>query len=134
MKMETLIGSAAIDSPEEVIQGLLLRSSAKLDKALERVRRPQAAVGVVKSKMGDLLVALSARGIVLNHYIEQSSDVAAALSKLRLQFDPVEDRTVVTAVGEEVDRYLTGSANALCHHVDLTLVGNPFQKQSRAER
>ncbi len=61
MKMETLIGSAAIDSPEEVIQGLLLRSSAKLDKALERVRRPQAAVGVVKSKLGDLLVALSAQ-------------------------------------------------------------------------
>lgn len=129
MKMETLIGSAAIDSPEEVIQGLLLRSSAKLDKALERVRRPQAAVGVVKSKIGDLLVALSARGVVLNHYIEQSSDVAAALSKLRLQFDPVEDRTVVTAVGEEVDRYLTGAANALRHHVDLTLVGNPFQKK-----
>ena len=129
MKMETLIGSATIDSPEEVIQGLLLRSSAKLDKALERVRRPQAAVGVVKSKLGDLLVALSASGIVLNHYIEQSSDVAAALSKLRLQFDPVEDRRVVTAVGEEVDRYLTGAANALRHHVDLTLVGNPFQKK-----
>jgi methylated-DNA-[protein]-cysteine S-methyltransferase len=129
MKMETLIGSATIDRPEEVIQGLLLRSSAKLDKALERVRRPQAAVGVVKSKLGDLLVALSASGIVLNHYIEQSSDVAAALSKLRLQFDPVEDRPVVTAVGEEVDRYLTGAANALRHHVDLSLVGNPFQKK-----
>jgi O-6-methylguanine DNA methyltransferase len=129
MKMETLIGSGAADSPEKVIDDLLLRSSAKLDKALRRIRRPQAAVGVVKSKLGALLVALSAKGIVLNHYIEEPTDVAAALAKLRLQFDAVEDETAVTAVGEEVNRYLTGVAHALDHHVDLTLVGNPFQRK-----
>jgi methylated-DNA-[protein]-cysteine S-methyltransferase len=129
MELETLISSAAADSPEEVIEELLLRSFAKLDKALERIRRPQAAVGIVKSNIGDLLVALSARGIVLNHYIEETTDVAAALSKLRPQFDPVEDQRAVTAVGEEVNSYLTGGVNALRHHVDLTLVGNLFQKK-----
>jgi methylated-DNA-[protein]-cysteine S-methyltransferase len=129
MKLETLIGSGAADRPEEVIKELLLRSSAKLDKALERIRRPQAAVGIVKSNMGDLLVALSARGIALNHYIDEISDVAAALSKLRLQFDPIEDQPAVTAVGKEINRYLTGGAEALRHHADLALVVNPFQKK-----
>jgi methylated-DNA-[protein]-cysteine S-methyltransferase len=129
MKMEILIGSAAGDSPEELIEELLLRSSAKLDKALQRIRRPQAAVGIVKSNIGDLLVALSARGIVLNHYIEEISHVAETLSKLRLQFDPVEDQRAVAAVGEEVNRYLTARANALRHHTDLALVVNPFQRK-----
>jgi methylated-DNA-[protein]-cysteine S-methyltransferase len=129
MKMGTLIGSAAADSPEEVIEELLLRSSVKLDKALQRIRRPQAAVGVVKSKLGDLLVALSASGIVLNHYIDETTDVAAALLKLRLQFDPIEDQRVVTAVGEEINRYLAGGADTLRHHADLSLVVNPFQKK-----
>ena len=129
MKLETLIGSGAADRPEEVIKELLLRSSAKLDKALERIRRPQAAVGIVKSNMGDLLVALSARGIVLNHYIDEISDVAAVLSKLRLQFDPIENQPVVTAVGKEINRYLTGGAEALRHNADLALVVNPFQKK-----
>src|SRR5918997_5446872 len=105
-----------------MIDELLRRSSAKLDKALQRIRRPQAAVGVVKSKLGDLLVALSDSGIVLNHYVEDNSDIEAALAKLRLQFDPVEDQRAVATVAEEVDRYLTGG-NTLRHHFDLTLVG-----------
>ena len=129
MNMKTLIGSAAVDSSEEMIEELLRRSFAKLDKALERIRRPQAAVGVVKSTLGDLLVALSTRGIVLNHYMDEKTDIATALSKLRLQFDPVEDQAAVAAVGEEVNRYLCGGANALRHHVDMTLVGNPFQRK-----
>ena len=128
MKLETLITSAVVDNPEDIIEELLRRSSAKLDRALQRIRRPQAAVGVVKSKLGDLLIALSARGIVLNHYVEDNNDIAAAVAKLRLQFDPVEDQPAVAIVAEEVDRYLTGG-NTLGHHVDLTLVGNPFQKK-----
>src|SRR5918997_6750632 len=112
-----------------MIDELLRRSSAKLDKALQRIRRPQAAVGVVKSKLGDLLVALSDSGIVLNHYVEDNSDTEAAVAKLRLQFDPVEDQRAVATVAEEVNRYLAGGGNTLRHHVDLTLVGNPFQKK-----
>jgi methylated-DNA-[protein]-cysteine S-methyltransferase len=128
MKLETLISSAVVDNREEIIDELLRRSSAKLDRALQRIRRAQAAVGVVKSKLGDLLVALSDSGIVLNHYVEDNNDIAAAVAKLRLQFDPVEDQRAVATIAEEVDRYLTGK-NTLRHHVDLTLVGNPFQKK-----
>jgi methylated-DNA-[protein]-cysteine S-methyltransferase len=129
MKMETLIRSVASDFADEVIEELLLRSRGKVDKALQRIRRPQAAVGVVKSKLGNLLVAMTARGIVLNHYLEDTSNVAAAMAKLRLEFDPVEDQRTVGEVGEEVNRYLTGRASALRQNVDLTLAGNAFQKK-----
>jgi methylated-DNA-[protein]-cysteine S-methyltransferase len=129
MKMETLIRSIGSDFTEEIIEELLLRSRGKVDKALKRIRRPYAAVGVVKSKLGSLLVAMTARGIALNHYLEDTSNVAAAMAKLRLEFDPVEDQRAVGGVGEEVNRYLTGEANSLRQNVDLTLAGNAFQKK-----
>jgi methylated-DNA-[protein]-cysteine S-methyltransferase len=128
MNIEALIRSAAGDFPEEVIDELLLRSRAKVDKPLQRMRRPQAAVGVVKSKLGNLLVAMTARGIVLNQYLQDASNVAAALAKLRLAFDPVEDQRAVGKVGEEVNRYLTGEADALDQEVDLTFAESSFQK------
>jgi methylated-DNA-[protein]-cysteine S-methyltransferase len=129
MKLETLIRSVASDFPEEVIEEMLFRSRGKVDTALKRIRRPQAAVGVVKSKLGNLLVAMTARGIVLNHYLEDTSNAAAAVAKLRLAFDPVEDRRAVGDVGEEVNRYLTGAASVLRQNVDLTLAASPFQKK-----
>src|SRR5262249_15231275 len=119
MKMESLIRSVAGDFADEAVEELLVRSRGKVDKALKHVRRPEAAVGVVKSKLGRLLVAMSARGIVLNHYLDDTSDAAAAVAKLRLEFDPVEDQKVVGEIGEEVDRYLTGETQMLRQNIDL---------------
>lgn len=129
MKMESLIRSVAGDFAEEAVEELLARSRGKVDSALKRIRRPEAAVGVVKSKLGSLLVAMSARGIVLNHYLEDTSDAAAAVAKLRLEFDPVEDQKVVGEIGEEVDRYLTGETQVLRQNIDLTLAESAFQKK-----
>ena len=129
MKIEALISSIASDFPEEAIEELLLRSQANIDKAMQRMRRPQAAVGVVKSKLGNLLVAITARGIVLNQYLQDMSTAVTALAKLRLVFDPIEDQRAVGTVGEEVNRYLTGEADALNHDVDLTFAGSSFQKK-----
>jgi methylated-DNA-[protein]-cysteine S-methyltransferase len=129
MKMETLIRSIGNDFTQEAIEELLLGARGKLDKALTRIRRPEAAVGVVKSKLGNLLVAMSARGIVLNHYLEDQSPVAAVVTKLRLAFDPVEDRRMVGEVSEEIGRYLAGEVRVLRRNVDLTLAGNTFQKK-----
>jgi len=129
MKMETLIRAIGSDFTEEIVGELLLCSRDQVDKALQRVRRPQAAVGVVKSKLGNLLVAMTARGIVLNHYVEDTGHAAAAVGKLRMAFDPVEDQRAVREVGEEVNHYLTGDANGLRQNVDLTLAGNAFQKK-----
>lgn len=129
MEMEDLIGSIDSEFGDEVVERLLHRSRGNLDNALKRIRRPQAAVGIVRSPLGDLLVAKSPRGVVLNHYLHDDSDLAAAIANLRLQFDPVEDQRAVGEVGEEVRRYLAGDAKALRQNVDLTLAGNAFQKK-----
>ena len=129
MNIEKLIGSIGNEFKDEVVEALLQRFRGSVDKALKRIRRPQAAVGIVKSPLGDLLVATSPRGVVLNHYLHADNEMAAIIAKLRLEFDPVEDQQAVRDVGEEVRRYLAGDATALRQNVDLTLAGHSFQKK-----
>jgi O-6-methylguanine DNA methyltransferase len=129
MKVETLLGSVGNEFGNEAIEQLLRRNRGGVDKALKHIRRPQAAVGIVKSPLGDLLVAMSAGGVLLNSYLRGASDLEATIQKLRLAFDPVEDQRTVREVGAEIRRYLAGDAKALRQTVDLTLVGTSFQKK-----
>jgi len=129
MKMEKLIGSAVGEIKDEGLDELLRRARRRMDSALKRVRRPEAAVGVVSSPLGDLLVATTARGIVLNHYLVDDSDLAATLEKARLQLDLVEDPPAVEEVGGEIRRYLAGEGKALRQSIDLSLAASPFQQK-----
>jgi len=129
MKIETILNSMGNEFDHAVIEELLGQAQARVDTALKRVRRPQAAVGIVKSPLGDLLVAMSARGVALNHYLDDARDLAEGIAALRIKFDLIDDRHAVTPVGEEIHRYLTGDAEALCQKVDFTLVDTPFQKK-----
>ena len=113
MKIENLIGSVGGDLKDELVVELLHRSRRKIDRALKRIRRPEAAVGVVKSPLGDLLVATSARGVALTYYLHDDSHLTVTLAKLRSDFDPVEDQGVVAEVANEVRRYLAGDLEAL---------------------
>jgi hypothetical protein len=113
MKIENLIGSVGGDLKDELVDELPHRSRLKVDRALKRIRRPEAAVGVVKSPLGDLLVATSARGIALAHYLHDDSDLTVTVAKHRSEFDPVEDQRAVAEVGNEVRRYLAGNLEAL---------------------
>jgi methylated-DNA-[protein]-cysteine S-methyltransferase len=129
MKIEHLLGSIGREIGDELVEALLRRSRTKLTTTLKRIRRPEAAVGVVKSSLGRLLVAMSSSGVALTHYVHDDRDMAATLANLRLQFDPVEDQRTVSEVGEEVSRYVAGDAKALRQQVDLTLAGSAFQKK-----
>jgi O-6-methylguanine DNA methyltransferase len=84
---------------------------------------------VVKSPLGNLLVAATARGVACNHYLRDGADLAASIEHLRLYFDLVEDRRAAESIGEEVRLYLAGEAGALRHKVDLALAQSPFQKK-----
>jgi len=128
MKLEKLIGGSN-EGNEQAIEELLRRSHRRLDHALKAMRRPEAAVGVVNSSLGDLLVALSERGIVLVHYLLGGDDLESAIAKLRLALDLVEDRSKIKEVGAEIRRYLAGAADALRRDADLTLAPTPFQKK-----
>ena len=114
---------------DQRVEALLRRSQRRVDNALKQIRRPQAAVGVVNSPLGDLLVALSERGIVLIHYLPGDDDLESTIAKLRLTLDPVEDRRSVKEVGTEIRRYLDGDADALRRNIDLSLAVSPFQKK-----
>lgn len=129
MKFEELIGLAGNDLSDGRFEELLRRSRSRVENAIKRIRRPQAAVGVVKSPLGDLLVAMTDRGIVLNHYLVNGSDLAAAIAKLRSALDPVRDSRTIKNVGEEIRRYLGGEVKALRQNIDLTFVATPFQKK-----
>ena len=128
MIIEDIIGSLGREFHEKAVDQLIDRVRGRLDRALKRIRRPEAAVGVVKSPLGDLLIATSARGVVLNHYLRHDDDLVAAIAKLRLAFDPIEDDSSVRTIGEEIRGYLAGNTSALRQNVDLTLAVNPFQQ------
>jgi methylated-DNA-[protein]-cysteine S-methyltransferase len=128
MTLEDIIGSLGGEFHDEAVDKLIDRLRGRFDKALKRIRRPEAAVGVVKSPLGDLLIATSVRGVVLNHYLRHGDDLAAEIAKLRLAFDPIEDDSSVRTIGEEIRGYLAGNTSALRQNVDLTLAVNPFQQ------
>jgi methylated-DNA-[protein]-cysteine S-methyltransferase len=128
MKLENLIGESN-QFNEHTIEELLRRSHRRVDHALKAMRRPEAAVGVVNSPLGDLLVALSGRGILLIHYLGGADDLESTIAKLRLAVDPMEDLSKVKEVGTEIRRYLAGDADALRRDADLTLAPSPFQKK-----
>lgn len=129
MKIEKLIGRAGSEFGKQTLEELLRRSHRRIDHALKGMRRPEAAVGVVNSPLGDLFVALSKRGIVFIHYLLANDDLENTLAKLRLTLDPIEDRSSVKAVGAEIRRYLDGNADALRRNADLSLATSSFQKK-----
>ena len=112
MKIEKLIGLDDTELGDEDLNRLLKHARRRLGSALTRIRRPEAAVGMVKSPLGDLLVAMTARGIVLNHYFVDDVDLARTIEKVRLELDLVEDPRAVKEVGVEIHRHLAGQRAA----------------------
>jgi methylated-DNA-[protein]-cysteine S-methyltransferase len=129
MKLEKFIESAAGDIADNGLDDLLRRARSRLDAEFKYVRRPEAAAGVIGSPLGDLLVAMTERGIALIHYLRGADDMAATIGKARLQLDLVEDARLIKAVGEEIRRHLAGDGKALRRNVDLSLAGTPFQQK-----
>ena len=129
MKIESLIGSVGSELAEAGIDALLRASRGRVDRALKHLRRPDAAVGVVKSPLGDLLVAMTGHGIVFNHYLRDGRDLASTISKIRWQLDLVDDSRAIKPVGDEIRRYLGGDAAALRQNTDLRLAVSPFQRK-----
>ncbi|HEV3113007.1 MAG TPA: methylated-DNA--[protein]-cysteine S-methyltransferase [Candidatus Binataceae bacterium] len=133
MKIQAAIDSVGRQFGDDQVEELLRAARRGFNQAFDLIRRPQAALGVVKSPLGDLLVAASSRGVVLNHYVRDGADLAATIGRLRLYFDPVDDRSTAEEIGQEVRGYLAGDAKALRHKVDLTLAQSEFQKMVLAK-
>ncbi|MEA2658034.1 MAG: hypothetical protein QOF64_619, partial [Candidatus Binatota bacterium] len=80
MNIEKLIGTVGSEFSDQRVQALLRRSQRRVENALKQIRRPQATIGVVDSPLGDLLVALSERGIVLIHYLPGDENLESTIA------------------------------------------------------
>jgi O-6-methylguanine DNA methyltransferase len=131
MKIANLIESTMSAGPDDnALEVALRRSRERLDRALARIRRPEAAVGIVDSGLGRMLVAASERGVAMTHFIDDESGLAASLTRLRLVFDPIEDAGAVRDIGAELRGHLGGESDALRHHPDMRLAGDNFQRKA----
>src|SRR5262249_34131790 len=114
---------------EETIDDLLRRSRRSINNVLRSIRRPEAALGIVKSPLGDLLVAVGGHGLLLVHYLPAGKELTALIARLRSFFYPRTDPQTVQEVGAEVRKYLAGEAQALHQRIDLSLVTTSFQER-----
>lgn len=125
--LEDLFDTGSIDFEPDA--AMLAEGKRKVESALEMVRRPAAAVSLVESPVGRLLVGVSDHGIAMIHYLRGASDLGTAIAKLRRSFDPIPDQATVARVTDELRRYLDGDADALRSRVDLRLVTSSFQRE-----
>ncbi len=116
------------DISDEVLDPLLRQARATLTARLRHVRRPDVAVGITRSPLGPLLVAVGSGGIVMIRFLT-TQDAAGGIAALRLKFDPVQDQPVAQQVGEEIRRFLAGERGALHHPADLSMVNGEFQRR-----
>jgi methylated-DNA-[protein]-cysteine S-methyltransferase len=111
---------------DALVDGLIRDAHATLERKLALFRRPEAAVGMVRSPLGPLLIAEGPRGLAMIHYVD-SGGTDRALALLRSKFDPVEDVRAVESVVGEISRLLEGHVDALKRRVDLSLVESRFR-------
>lgn len=128
VNFEKTISAAAVLRGEE-LDDLLKRARARLAGELKYERRPEAAAGVTRSPLGDLLVAVTGRGIVMIHYLTGAADLASTVEQLRPRLDLAEDRRTIDGVAAEIHRYLSGDSKALRQEVDLSLAGSSFHQK-----
>jgi methylated-DNA-[protein]-cysteine S-methyltransferase len=116
---------------DSAVDAALCAVRPKLARALDKIRRPLARVGVIDSEVGRLLVAESPRGLLAVQFLDVA-DSPDAVSAMREQFDVVEDHSVAARIAKEIERHLKGDMHALDRPVDLSLVRSEFQRRALA--
>jgi methylated-DNA-[protein]-cysteine S-methyltransferase len=114
---------------EEELNDLLREGRRRVEHVLRHLRRPRAAVGVVRTALGRLLIVDGPRGIVAIHFLD-ISDAGWRLAALRRNFDLVEQTTAVEEIRREIGRFLGGDHSALKRPVDLSAVESPFKRRA----
>ncbi len=113
---------------DEGLDKMLHEARGRVGKALKRIQRPIARVGVISTPIRKLLVAMGPRGILAVHFIDSGG--ADPIAMLRGKFDVVEDREAADRIGNEIRGYLDGDRHALTLKVDLSLVESDFKRRA----
>jgi methylated-DNA-[protein]-cysteine S-methyltransferase len=127
---ERIDDAAELDAA--AVTDLLAKVHPRLRRALERVARPAARVGLIESSVGRLFVAESDRGLLGVHYSDTGDD-SAMINGIRQKFDLREDAAAARRILEEIERALAGDNDAVAHRpIDYSLVTSPFQRRAFA--
>src|SRR5260370_30989572 len=89
--LETLFERGSIDFEPDA--AMLAEARRRLESAVAKVRRPQAAASVVASPVGRLLVGLTDHGPAMLHYLRTATAPATGTGKLRRSSAPVPHQT-----------------------------------------
>lgn len=114
---------------DSAVEAALHAARPKLARALDRIRRPLARIGVIDTDVGRLLVADGPRGLLAVQFLDVA-DAPDLLTVMKEQFDLIEDQSVATRIAREIERYLEGDLHALDRPVDLSLVRSEFQRRA----
>jgi methylated-DNA-[protein]-cysteine S-methyltransferase len=127
---ERIDGVAQVEGA--AVADLLATIHPRLERALERIARPAARIGVIESSVGRLFVAESDRGLLGVRYAEMGDDTPM-LNAIRQKFDLREDPAAATRIHDEIERALAGDTDAVAHRpIDYSLVTSPFQRRAFA--
>jgi len=121
----------AIDERDEAALDELLRvAHRRFDPALKRIQRPRVEIGVAATPLGPLLIAQSARGLLMVRFLD-TRDTAALVADLKQRFDLAESASMVAEIGGEIERFFHGETAAIAERpVDLSLVESAFQRRA----
>jgi methylated-DNA-[protein]-cysteine S-methyltransferase len=123
---------AAAELDGGAVTELLAKVHPRLQRALERVARPAARIGIIESSVGRLFVAESDRGLLGVHYSDTGDDTAM-IDVIRQKFDLREDAEAARGILDEIERALAGDNDAVAHRpIDYSLVTSPFQRRAFA--
>ncbi len=114
---------------DQMLDQLLRQARAKLEPRMRLIRRSEAGVGITRSPLGPLLIAVGPNGLLMVHYLRTQS-ASRGIAVLRLKFDPVEDAQIAEEVGDQIRRFLAGEHDALGYRADLSLVAGDFQRRA----
>jgi O-6-methylguanine DNA methyltransferase len=121
----------AFDEQDDVVfEELLSAAHRRLDPALRRIQRPRVEIGVAETALGPLLIARSARGLLMIRFMD-TPDTATLTAELKERFDLIESASMVAEIGGELERFFDGDSAAIADRpVDLSLVGSAFQRRA----
>ncbi|HEX4209016.1 MAG TPA: methylated-DNA--[protein]-cysteine S-methyltransferase [Candidatus Binataceae bacterium] len=129
-EIEEYIEDAAATVDGAAVTELLATVHSRLHRALDRIARPAARIGLIESSVGRLFMAESDRGLLGVRYADTGDD-SAMLNAIRQKFDLREDKAAAGRIRDQIERALAGDTDAVANHpVDLSLVTSPFQRRA----
>jgi methylated-DNA-[protein]-cysteine S-methyltransferase len=113
-----------VPAPAEVAAG----ARARLEARLGELKRRIVTYRIFPSPLGNILIALSDRGVSLVEYLGRHRDLAYSCLSRRPDVEAIEDGAELEALSRELLEYLEGKRTRLDWPLDLRLARSDFHR------